>query len=88
MPRVTAAEAIHAVVVWAAKAKAFMPAEPMTVPRICRPRPAGDLLAQLLAQGGELRGLEPMARNFSLPQLLNPPSTVTAVGCAARVTRG
>jgi hypothetical protein len=29
-PRVTAAEVIHAVVAWAAKAKAFMPAEPIT----------------------------------------------------------
>ena len=53
--KVTAADVIHAVVL-VAKANAFMPADAMTVPRMCRPRPAGDLLAQVLARGCELRG--------------------------------
>jgi hypothetical protein len=65
MPRVTAAEVIHAVVVLAAKTKAFIPAEPNTVPRIAGAS-RGDLLAQLLAHGGANCEVSSQARRIAL----------------------
>jgi hypothetical protein len=52
MPRVTAAEVIHGVVVWAAKAKGFIAAEPITVPRMAGrapPSTPGEFLMRVPA---------------------------------------
>jgi hypothetical protein len=73
IPRVMAAEVIHVVVVWAANAKAFIAAEPMTVPHI-----AGRAQRAIC-----LRILSPMAASCEASSATKPRSMPTAMASHA-----